>query len=56
MVLGPGQGVYEIDGSTDLVHWNKLTTLSANGSSQSYVDSAAGSIARRFYRAILSHN
>ena len=56
LVLGPGQGTYEIDASDDLEHWNKLATLTTGATAQQYLDNAAGALAHRFYRAILAHN
>ncbi len=43
-------GTYEIDATTDLIHWSPLTTLYTSSGSMSYSDSGATSFTRRFYR------
>ena len=53
LTLTGASGSYSLQGSTNLQQWTSITTLTLSSSSVQYTDNAAGSFARRFYRAVL---
>jgi hypothetical protein len=55
LTLAAGQGAYDIEASSDLTQWTRLTTLTLTGGAQQYTDTTAGNANHRFYRAIISH-
>ena len=50
-INGPANSLIEIMASDDLVTWTSLASFSLSGNFYDYIDTAANSFPRRFYRA-----
>jgi hypothetical protein len=51
LLQGPAEGSYEIEISSNLVNWSFLKAVNYTSGQMPVVDSTAGAVTQRFYRA-----